>query len=71
MTAFRLIERPEHVSVDDIKEGDTVYSCKKCTYGLVSDDEGILGEPCEAITADPEGGYPFYVVKRSQLEALS
>lgn len=47
-------------------KGDTVVEFTGHTYGILSDDEDILGVPCMAVSVD--GGYPFAVVPVSNLK---
>lgn len=49
-------------------KGTVVYECRLGTYGLVHGEARMTGRPHIAITLDPDGGYPFYVVPVSMLD---
>lgn len=53
-----------------LAEGEIVYEFWGTTYGILADDTILLGEPCEAVTRDPNGKNPFIVCVSSSLREL-
>jgi hypothetical protein len=51
--------------------GTIVYKLKRYDYGAAHHDGLLLGTPCQAVTLDPSGDYPFVVVPVRDLEAVS
>ena len=54
----------------EAKAGVTVYKLLLNDYGLANDDTRLGGIKCISITLDPEGGYPFFTVPESHVEAI-
>jgi hypothetical protein len=50
------------------KAGMMVYTCKNPDYGVANHDTRMTGEKHISVTLDPEGGYPFFTVRVSNLE---
>jgi hypothetical protein len=51
-----------------LTQGEVVYEFWGNVYGGVRDDEALLGEPCEAVTRDPNGKNPFIICRSSSLQ---
>lgn len=54
-----------------LKAGTELYEFWGNTYGIVRDDEALLGTPCTAVTQDPEGKNPFVVIPENLLEEIA
>jgi hypothetical protein len=64
MRKFRLLENRFDIPADTI-----VYEYSGYTYGLVSDDERMTGEPHIAVTLQPDKE-PFSTVPLTMLEEI-
>lgn len=48
--------------------GTVVYRCKGWDYGCANDDTRITGDEHVSVTMKPDGGYPFFTVRKHDLE---
>lgn len=53
-----------------LTEGEILYEFWGNTYGILADDTALLGEPCIAVTRDPNGKNPFIVCRSNSLKEL-
>ena len=54
----------------EYKAGITVYSSRGYDYGCADDDTRYLGELHVSVTAEEDGGYPFFTVPYKHLEKI-
>jgi hypothetical protein len=63
--AFRLLcDQPGETA---LAAGTLVYECLKDDFGAANQDSRRTGDRHLAVTMDPEGGYPFFTVRRKDL----
>lgn len=60
----------QYISDVNIHVEETVYEFLYPTYGMVADNEAMLGVPCAAVTRNSSGGYPFLVVPQHCIREL-
>lgn len=51
-------------------EGDTVFDCWSCDYGLANDDTRFTGVEHRSVTHDPAGKYPFFTIPVRDLQEI-
>lgn len=65
--AYEVMENHHDLKVN---QGEVVFEFTGNNYGIVSDDEAMLGEPCRAITRNPDGKNPFIVLPERILKKI-
>jgi hypothetical protein len=65
-TAFLLTEAA--ASNPNVKAGTVVFKYRGYDYGCAADDTAITGEKHISVTLDPEGGTPFFTVRKDHLQ---
>jgi hypothetical protein len=55
---------------DKVPVGTIVYDLKGWDYGLASDDTRFTGVKHVSVTLDPEGDYPSFTIRQSDLKEI-
>lgn len=51
--------------------GTILYDCLLPDYGVRSDNERLLNQPCSSVTQKRSGDYPFHIIPTNLLEPVS
>lgn len=71
MTKYILLENTTHLSSDNLKKDDVVYSCNFHDYGLCRDDEENFGYGFTFVTRNEDGSYPGMTVPTHLLSRVN